>query len=781
MTSKQLSTVLVYLILSAMGLSAQGIIDIRPHPHHPRPREIRRPVYKAVTVAKHHVEVTIDGGAATTKVLQVFHNPNAAQLEGRYVFPIPDAASITEFTMVMNGKTVKGEVLEKDKARAIYEDIVRRMRDPALLEYLGRDMFQARVFPIPAKGEVEISLTYVEELRSDGGVFEYRYPLKTQGFAKAPVDSLVVSALVKSGRELKSVFSSSHKVAVNRRSDHEVSVSFEGKRELADRDFHLFFTESGKGLGLHLLSEKNAREGGFFMMKLSPPLSYGNDEILPKDIVFVLDTSGSMLEDEKIAPAREALVHGLRTLRPEDRFNIVTFATDARAYGKGMVEASKLEVARAIEWVKEIEAAGGTNIDDALESAASALPDEDRLRMVVFLTDGRPTIGVTEEKKILENAAGRLPKGTRLFVFGVGFDVNARLLDLLAEQGRGARDYVTPGQNLELELSTFFDKVASPVLSDITLEAEGIEIFEVHPKRLPDLFRGAEITVLGRYRGEGHHAIRLIGKVGANRREFVFEGNFVAEKAGRDFIPVLWAKRKVGYLYDEIRLKGENRELVAEIVRLGKTFGIATPYTSFLVTEDERPEETARRRWRGDRDGSGPPAPGSAAPIGGGAGGRYTGPPNRGGEADAEEAQDARKNEVALRARTLGEGRSGVISSLAAKKLKDSGELSDDDRKGSETARRFQGRSFRLIEGVWVELDAEGKAMDQAKAETIEAFSARFFQLMKEEGDLAEILAEMPDCVLKIDGKLYRFRAAPPAAEEPAPQDPEPTPAPPIR
>ncbi|MCB9832998.1 MAG: VWA domain-containing protein [Planctomycetes bacterium] len=768
---------LLVLVLCLCGgvLSAQGLIDLRPHPQ--PERHVRPPALRPITIARHQVEVTIEGGAARTKVVQVFHNDNRAQLEGRYVFPIPEAASITEFTMVMNGKVVKGEVLEKDKARAIYEDIVRRLRDPALLEYMGRDLFQARVFPIPAGGDVEISLSYVEELAADGGVFEYRYPLKTQAFSTMPVADLVISAVVRSPRELKSVFSSSHKVAVNRRSDQEVSVSFEGKRELADRDFHLLFTEAGKGIGLHVLSEKNAREGGFFMLKLSPPLEYEPADILPRDIVFVLDTSGSMQEDDKIAQARDALIHGLRTLREGDRFNIVTFATDSRGYAKGLVEATKVEVAQAVAWVKEIEAAGGTNIDEALGKAAASFGDGTRLRMIVFLTDGRPTIGVTDEKTILAHAAERLPAGARLFVFGVGFDVNARLLDTLAEKGRGARDYVTPGQNLELALSTFFDKVAHPVLSDLKITAEGIELFESYPKLLPDLFKGGEITVFGRYRGEGHHALRLAGKVGDRDREYVFEGSFVGEKAGRDFIPVLWAKRKVGYLFDEIRLKGEDRELVAEIVRLGKTFGIATPYTSFLVTEDESmPEATSRRRRSGDdpvdRHGPPPPAspqgrgdtaPGGWAPVGGGAGGEQGS--DGFGERDAE-----RKRGVHHVGRETN-GRSGVISSLEAKKLKDSGELSDEDRKGSRVARRLKGRSFRQGDQGWIELDAAGKEIDGAKAESIEAFSPRYFELVAAHEELAAILAELPDCVLLIDGKVYRFKAAPPAeAPDPAPE-----------
>ena len=560
--------------------------------------------------------MSIEAGVAKSKVTQVFRNPNSMILEGSYIFPIPEAASLTEFTMVMDGKVVKGEVLERDKARQIYEGIVRSMQDPALLEYVGSKMFRARVFPIPGKGTVEVSLTYVEELEAEGGVVEYHYPLKTQSFDKGSVAQIALHATVKSATGIKSVFSSSHQIDKARKSDNEVQVSFEGKRVVADRDFHLFYTLSNDAVGLHLLSDLSSRDGGYFMVSIAPKVGVDESEVAPKDVVFVVDTSGSMRDDDKMKEAKEALKYGIRGLRKGDRFNIVGFSTEARPYADKMIESSTAAIAEAASWVDRLSATGGTNINDALADALERLGAADRIGMIVFMTDGLPTVGETDVDKILEGARKKNGRKARFFCFGVGYDVNTRLLDTLAQDHRGSRDYVTPSQNIELVMSSFFDKISHPVLSDVSVSIDGRDESEVYPKQLPDIFKGTQLSLFGRYAKGGVHAIRLKGKLGGKEREFVYEGRFAESKGDRDFISVLWAKRKVGYLMDQIRINGANQELRQEVVRLGKKFGIATPYTSFLVTEDGEVAQGERRRQRGrSRFGRGgrnsPPPPGT--------------------------------------------------------------------------------------------------------------------------------------------------------------------------
>ena len=738
---------------------------------------------------------------------------------------------MTEFTMVMNGKTVKGEVLEKDKAREIYEGIVARMQDPALLEFVGTRLFKARVFPLPARGTAQISLTYVEHLAREGGVVEYRYPLKTRPYNPAPVGTVGVHVSVKSDSEIKTVFSSSHQVDKARKNPKHVDVSFEQKQHDADRDFYLFYTLSNREFGLHLLSDGADEKGGYFLMTLAPKQEFAKDEVQPKDIVFVVDTSGSMREHEKMAQAKKALSYGLKGLSPRDRFNVVSFSTEARAFGSGVISATPEAVGRAIGFVDDLEAVGGTNIHDALLEGFEKLgqADDGRVRLVVFLTDGLPTVGETRLESIVKAVAKRNASHARVFVFGVGYDVNTQLLDRIAEGNRGSRDYVTPGQNLELKLSSFFDKVAYPVFSDLSVSIDGVETFDVYPKRIPDLFKGSELTVLGRYKGAGTHAIRLSGQSGGKGRVFVFEGKFAEGKTERDFLSVLWARRKVGYLWDQIRLHGNNDELRQEIVRLGKKYAIATPYTSFLVVEDETVAQRRRvNRRLGRRSavtpGSPPPPPteskarrehrarndadiffgesfGEAdiasgtsvdTDVTGGAGEkdaerRRAGFAPTGGTASSSGVRagggGVRSRSGATvpggigRKKTGGkrraDGKNAVRESLEVLALKsaDAGSLADskDRAKGKAKLRvtRLEGRTFHLRHGVWVDtgLDAMKKEDAVKKLEVVEAFSKRYFELVRQEKWLAKCLAKMPLLMVKIGDGVVRF-VAPVAKKE---------------
>ncbi|MFT7616644.1 MAG: hypothetical protein ACI97A_000268 [Planctomycetota bacterium] len=773
MSYKKTAFTFLVLIISTLSF-AQGITGLqrRPAPDLRHPHG-RRPHIRSVQVQSHHVNVAIQSGVAVTKVTQVFHNPNGFMLEGSYLFPVPDRASITEFTMVMNGKEIRGEVLEKDKARRIYEGIVRSMRDPALLEYVGRDLFKASVFPIPARGEVKVSLTYVQELQKEGGVVEYRYPLKTQAFSKEAVGDIAVSVTIDDQAPIKSVFSSSHQLAKSRRNENSVAVSFEGKKVLASHDFHLFYTLSKSDVGLHLLSENTAANGGFFMMKLTPKIDFKPEEVVAREIIFVVDTSGSMNDDDKIEQAKSALVYGLRTLRPTDRFNIVTFSTEARTWASKMVDAEKTAVAEAITWVKKIKATGGTNIDEALTTALSSLTQGDRLPMVVFLTDGKPTVGETNEKTIIAHAAKANKSKARVFVFGVGYDVNARLLDIIAEDGHGARDYVTTSGNLELALSGFFDKVAFPVLTDVEIVVEGVKIEQVYPKNIGDLFKGSELTLLGKYQKPGNAVIRLRGKLGKGSKEYTFEQKFSDKKTGKDFISVLWAKRKVGYLWDQIRLKGENKELKDEIVRLGKTFAIATPYTSILVQEDGVVVTDSRLRgenWDNlDTGGvkrkkrstitaglpvTNPGAPGGGGSLGAVAGGK-TGGRRPGRVGSGEGRTPANSPGPGGASGPVPRRRQAVERSLKAKEMREELSRSKPQDASKLSRIRVEGRSFTLVDKVWLDDGLIKDEKTRSKAMHVEPWSEAYFALIKAHPELGPIIAKLGEVQLKVGSVVY--------------------------
>jgi Ca-activated chloride channel family protein len=291
------------------------------------------------------------------------------------------------------------------------------------------------------------------------------------------------------------------------------------------------------------------------------------------------------MKGEKIEQARAALAYSIENLNGRDRFNVITFATQVRAFDDELVAATRDNVADALSFVERIEAAGSTNIDEALWEALG-YGESERPRMTVFLTDGLPTVGEQDVATILENVEERNRDGARVFPFGVGYDVNTTFLDQLALDNRGTVEYVKPGEDIERKVSSFYNKVSMPILSDISIEIDGVEVYDTYPLDLPDIFNGTQALVLGRYAGSGAAAIRLSGSVGDRVEVFEYEASFASRTAEHDFIPPVWAGRKIAYLMTEIRLHGESEELKDAIVDLATEFGIVTPYTSYLVRED---------------------------------------------------------------------------------------------------------------------------------------------------------------------------------------------------
>lgn len=562
-------------------------------------RIVPRHIYMPLHVKQHHVDVAINDTVAVTKIDQVFTNPNNQQMEGTYIFPLADDVAVQRFSMFMNGEEVQGEVLDKDKAAEIYEGIVRKMKDPALLEYMGSRMYRARVFPIPAKGDVRIKLDYSQVIPVTTGLATYRYPLNTEKFSSAPLNDLAVRVKIKSQTELTSVFCPSHNASVDRQGKFAAVVGYEGKNVLPDKDFIVGYQMSDDEIGLALLSYRESSDAGYFMARIAPAFESDEGRSLPKDICFVIDTSGSM-SGKKIEQAREALRFCLDNLNSEDRFNIIAFSTESRPYKDALVSASREQVNAARAYAAELKALGGTNIHDALlaalESKKSRDASDKRPYMIVFLTDGLPTIGETNVETILKDVKKANPGSVRLFAFGVGHDVNTKLLDTLAEENHGARQYVEEQEDLEVKLSAFYTMIAHPVLSDVKISFSGVEATEVLPQVMPDLFKGTELVLFGRYGEPGHHAVVLTGQRGDKKVTLSWEKDFAAKDTEHAYLARLWASRRIGFLLDQIRLNGESTELKEEVVRLAKLHGILTPYTSFLVVEDDKERRIAGRR-----------------------------------------------------------------------------------------------------------------------------------------------------------------------------------------
>ncbi|GMU22879.1 MAG: hypothetical protein AMXMBFR13_29630 [Phycisphaerae bacterium] len=759
---------LLVTCVSAITARADGFIIIdRPIVIRPTPTPVTpRIAWFPLEVKNHNVTCDIQDTVGITKIDQVFHNPNAQQMEGTYMFPLPEGAAVQKFSMWMNGKEVKGELLDADKARSTYEEIVRKMRDPALLEYVGSRLYKARVFPIPANGDVRIALEYSETISVSDGLATYRYPLNTEKFSSKDIEDVTITVAIKSQVALKSVFCPSHNVTVNRPNDREAKVGFEAHHVKPDKDFVVYYQMSEKEFGLSLLSYKPAGEEGVFMARLAPPISAASTKIVPKDVCFVLDTSGSMAGD-KIAQAKKAMEFCLSSLRSDDRFNLIAFSTEARPFRDSLVQASKDNVEAAKAEVQRIEAAGGTAIDEALQAALKldAPRSGERPFMIVFITDGQPTVGEREPDKILASVKSAANQSrSRIFVFGVGHDLNTKLLDRLGDDNRGTREYIDEKEDIELKISSFFKKVSDPVLSDITLRFGGVEASQIYPKQLPDLFHGSELVVVGRYAGagtdSGDHSVTITGKRAGETLTWKYEATFKQSGGQADFLPRLWAIRKVGYLMDEVRLHGDTQELKDEIVRLAKRYAIITPYTSYLVMEDT-PQETLSR--------------GGGAASGDAAFGRVL-------RGHIREDLDFRDEVQVLGEgyRGASSGRVGVEASKQAWRLREAVPATSapkplrpayavDGLVGGAGGDRVSGRGdtppatepIQIVGDKTFYFDGQrwiDSAFD-AKSDTIKvkAFSDEYFQLLKDTPELGKYLALGEKVIVVLGGKVYEI------------------------
>jgi Ca-activated chloride channel family protein len=567
-------------ILAAPGLSlADGVIIIDPPPHPPKP-------IVPLEVKYHKVTVDITDQVSTTHIDEVFVNPNDIDLEGTFIFPLPEGASFSDLAMYIDGKKVEGKILDAADARKTYEDIVRRLKDPALLEYVNRNTFKLRVYPIPAHGEKRIEITYTETLKYDFGTVKYVYPLNTEKFSSAPLNEVSIDVTLKSSTPISTVYSPSHEIDISRKRGNEVRLSYEDKKVLPDTDFVLYYTVSDKDVGLSLITYKERRGTGYFMLLISPKQELNPADVVPKDVTFVLDTSGSMKGD-KLAQAQEALKYCIGALNTRDRFNIIRFSTDTEKFRSGPVSPDRNNRDAAFEFIDSMAARGGTNIDDSLVEALRGTADGKRPSIIVFITDGDPTVGVTDPGAIVKDVGAANRSNTRIFVFGVGEEINTHLLDKISSTNHGVSEYVTPKENIESVVSNFFTKINNPAMTNLVLKSNRVTLKDYYPVTLPDLFAGSQITLVGTYKGSGPSTLTLTGITGGRSSTFEYPVTFPEHDPKNDFLPRIWATRKVAYLLDEIRLNGENPELVNEIKDLGTTFGIVTPYTSFLVLEDK--------------------------------------------------------------------------------------------------------------------------------------------------------------------------------------------------
>lgn len=558
-------------------------------------------------INRQHTKIGIKNQLATTKVDQVFVNPNSFEVDGMYIFPVPDDAVVSKLALSVDGELVNGKLLSQEESHRIYRDSARYSENKAILEHLGTRAFVVEVPRISAYGERRIQFEYSQVISADSDLTKYTYPLSLAKSASGLIGNLHVEMEIESENELRTVYSPSHEVTIDRKDDRHVRVSYKGTDVDPDDDFLCYYSVSNDNFGITLVTHRaDEKEDGYFMLLISPKYEVKQTEIIEKDFVFVLDRSGSM-SGRKVEQAKAALRYCFQNLNDGDRFNLILFNEDITSLADRLnrgeewfggerwpdstVLSDKLIDVKngrekAFAFIDGIEGRGMTNINDALRVALAENPDPNRPRIIVFLTDGCPTAGVTNPAQILESVAKVNKNLSRIFVFGVGYDVNDHLLDKMAADNGGTRNYVTPDEDIEDGVSSLFRKMNEPVLVDVGINFGQIITKELTPKNLPDLFREEQLTILGRYEGHGDIVLKLRGIIGSEGYEFSKNVHFSELETDNDFLPHLWAEGRVTELVDEAALNGGNEELHKEIERLSKKYGVQTPYTSFIAADD---------------------------------------------------------------------------------------------------------------------------------------------------------------------------------------------------
>ena len=736
-----LAVLFFFSIVSATSALAQGVIvpiacDIRPCRPIPRPV----PLPNVLPVKSIKLDTNIEGQVATTHVEQVFRNDTPYTLEGTYFFPLPESASISEFAIWENGKKLAGEVRSREDARRIYDEIVRRQRDPGLLEYAGKELFQASIFPIPPGSDKKLEITYTEVLKAESGTVNYRYPLGTGRnlWSGPPQDSErrvsrgmtpqsfgnVSGRIEIFGRHaIRNIYSPSHDIDVKTKGENTASITFETSSN--DSDFQLFYGISDSEFGLSLLTYREPGKDGYFLIMLSPKDSLSDGELENKDIVFVIDTSGSMADEGKMDKARAALLFGIRTLRDGDRFNVVSFAGEEHLMENRLIEADPAGKRRGEDFVNKLRPSGGTNINDSLKASLLQFDESTRPKMLVFMTDGLPTVGEADIDKILASVREARSGGIRIFPFGFGYDVNTALLDKLGTDNDGVSDYVQPKEDLEIKVSNFFTRVSSPVLSDISLDFGRVDIDLLYPRKVSNLFRGSQLAIIGRYHNSQdleRASISIKGRSGKQIRNFTFgDLVFPVRDEENSFLPRLWASRRVGWLIEQIRLNGETKELRDEVTDLGTRYGIVTPYTSYLATD------------------------GSFQPV-------LDGMETRGGVLPPAKALKEQSGARAVQMSVQQNAMQSNVSATADKKKDATEQILIQNSRASQFV---ANKNFLNQSNVWV--DSEYSDNKKQPEKKLQFGSADYFDLIKREPGLAPYLSLGEEVLVVWKNTVYRI------------------------
>src|SRR5688572_15261541 len=656
------------------------------------------------------------------EITETFVNRGSRLGEADYMFPLPKGAAFQDLKLSINGEMVAGETMSADRARRIYEEIVRSQRDPALLEWMGYGLFRARIFPIAPGEEKKVVLRFhvVAPREGDALRVDYFRGLRNTQFAanqlgegrtsmvltypNDPVYGTAYSPTHSIESEYASIYSPASMVSDRRGSSRRVVV-----RDARGEITLLIPFRKSASAAISLLANAPGNDDGFALITLSPPAIA--PRAVPRDLTFVLDVSGSM-SGEKMHQARAAGKQFLRSLSSADRFRLIDFSSDVRSFRDGFAYATRDNIRAAERYLDDLEAQGSTNIAGALDEALSIPQQSGRLPIVLFLTDGLPTVGERNGAVIAASVARR--RGSRrLFTFGVGSDLNVSLIEQLALEGRGTASFVRPDESVERAVGIVASRLTNPLVTDVRVRADGVRLLKMHPSGPVDIFAGEDLVILARYDGSGDAVVRFDGQTSAGPVSWGTRVRFPERSRENAYVARLWATQRVGYLSAEKRKHGGSRELDDEIRELGERYGIPTEFSSYLVLEpgmnpqvrDSRAQigTGTMNRTRGTR-AEAITTTGMAAPA----------------AASADRAFEAAKTSSAQRSAT----NMAAIDSLSG--------LRDEAR-----VRRLGNTTFLLRDGVWT----DAKFRKESLVLRVKPFSDAYFKLIEAMPELREAFA----------------------------------------
>jgi Ca-activated chloride channel homolog len=562
---------------------------------------------QTVQIVEVNAAVDIVQQVATTTLEIVLTNAGSSRLQAEMVVPVPDGAVLRGFTFQGAGAEPSAQLLPKEEARKLYDAIVAKTLDPALLEFIGYNLVRSSVFPVEPRAGQKIRLTYEHLLTADGDRIDYVLPRSESIDYNVPWK---VALRIQSKTPIATIYSPSHKLETTRRDPNSVTARIAAEATAEPGSFRLSYLLQKDAITASLLAYPDPNlGGGYFLLLAGAPVKPPNakESTLKREVTLVIDRSGSM-QGEKLEQVREAALQVLEGLEDGEAFNIIVYNEAIESFAPAPVLKNQETLKAARAYIKNLRVRGGTNIHDALVEALRQKPVEGFLPIVLFLTDGLPTVGQTSELAIRNVALKANPHDRRIFTFGVGVDVNTPLLDRIAAETRATASFVLPREDVEVKVAQVFKRLAGPVLASpklSILSADGKpalgRVRDLTPSKLPDLFEGDQLVLLGQYTGEEPLTFVLDGNYFGEERAFKFQFGFEKATTKNAFVPRLWASRKIAILTDAIRDLGADaglglaaatpashpkmKELIDEIVRLSKEFGILTEYTAFFAEE----------------------------------------------------------------------------------------------------------------------------------------------------------------------------------------------------